>query len=128
LKIVCGDSVERTAALLVARGKEKPTFGMYHATLSFCLCTSHTPCLCLVNFGHRCSLRVLGTRPRFVVLLYCLSEYPETFELQAGRLKVVVVVVIIIIIIIIIIMVVVVVVVVLSRSRIKLGRGLSLFR
>jgi hypothetical protein len=61
-----------------------------------------------MNFGHRCFLRVLGTRPRFVVQLYCLSEYPETFESRAGRLKVVVVVVVTII------------VVVLSRSRIKL--------
>jgi hypothetical protein len=64
-----------------------------------------------MNYGHRRSVRVLGTRPRFIVLLYCLSEYPETFELRAGRLVVVAAFV--------------VVVVVLSRSRINL---LSLFR
>jgi hypothetical protein len=71
-----------------------------------------------MNFGHLCAVRVLGTRPRFLVLLYCLSEYPETFELRASRLKVVVAVVVVVIIIII-------VVVVLSRSRIN---PLSLFR
>ena len=91
---------------MAARGRRKPTFVMHHAARSCCIGTSLTPCM---NFGHRCTVRVLGTRPRFVVLLYCLSEYPGTFKLRTGRLKVVVAINI----------------VVLSRSRIKL---LSLIR